>query len=83
MGSQLINDNINHPKHYTQGNMETIDIIFEVITTIENPKVAMCIGNAIKYISRFSFKGNPIDDLKKAIWYINKSIELLEGEKNV
>lgn len=71
-------DAINHPKHYTQGSMETIDIIFNVIEPIDNPNVAMCIGNSIKYLSRFTHKGKPVEDLKKAVWYINKAIEEME-----
>ena len=39
------NDNINHPKHYTDGKIEVIDFI-------EDKKLGFCLGNAVKYISR-------------------------------
>lgn len=73
-------DNVNHPKHYTQhpSGIECIEI-----TQWYN----FCIGNAIKYLWRngikteqgMSNKEKQIEDLKKAIWYINKEIERIEN----
>lgn len=62
-------DNTN-PSHYIDLNIQPIDFI------IEN-NLSFCIGNAVKYISRYKNK-NGIEDLKKAIWYIKKEIELEE-----
>tara|TARA_Y100000592_G_scaffold78013_1_gene122554 strand:+ start:8704 stop:8922 length:219 start_codon:yes stop_codon:yes gene_type:complete len=64
---------INHPKHYNSGKIEVIDFI-ESLGIDED----FCIGNAIKYISRYKHKGDPIGDLKKAKWYIEYLINKLE-----
>lgn len=69
-------EKINHPAHYNQG--------IETIVYIESLGIAedFCAGNAIKYLSRYKYKGTPIDDLKKAQWYVNRLIQMLEeGEK--
>lgn len=69
------NDNVNHPSHYTFGKIEVIDVITDW-------NMNYCLGNAIKYIARCEHKENKIQDLKKAIWYINKEIELSEDKNN-
>lgn len=70
-----IPSNVNSPSHYNQGNIEVIDYI-------EDQGLAKGFnrGNAIKYISRAGSK-NPdkeIEDLEKAVWYVNKEIERLK-----
>lgn len=75
-----MNDSINHPAHYTQGGIECIDAIKAAVTGLEGVE-AVCIGNAIKYLWRWKQK-NGAEDLRKAIWYINKLIEEKE-DKNV
>ena len=72
--SMTENDPVNHPSHYTDG-IETIDYI-------ESKHFPYHLGNAVKYLSRAG-KKNPaetITDLKKAVWYINRYISLLEKE---
>tara|TARA_Y100000004_G_C8901878_1_gene406773 strand:- start:374 stop:586 length:213 start_codon:yes stop_codon:yes gene_type:complete len=66
-------DNINSPSHYTQGNIE-------VIVFILDQKMNYLQGNVIKYVCRYKYKGKPLEDLKKARWYIDKLIE--EETKN-
>lgn len=69
-------DNVNHPSHYTSGKIEVIDFI-------EDQKLDMHTGNAVKYISRAG-KKNPdkeIEDLQKAVWYLQRKITKLEAEK--
>lgn len=66
-----VNEKINHPDHY-KGNK------FEVIDIIDDFDLNFCLGNAIKYILRAGKKDDRIQDLKKAIWYINREIQ----EKN-
>ena len=64
-------DPVNHPPHYTTGKIETIDYI-------DAKGFNYCLGNAIKYVSRAPHKGKYVEDLKKAIWYINHAIKLHE-----
>jgi hypothetical protein len=62
--------NINHPAHYTDGKIE-------VIYFIDDKGLGFCLGNAVKYISRAGKKdpATAIEDLQKALWYINHEIE--------
>ncbi len=68
----MANDPIN-PNHYKQGKIEVIDFI-------EDQQMDFHIGNAIKYLCRFKHKGDIVNDLKKAIWYIQRRIH--SEEKN-
>ena len=61
-------DNVNHPSHYNSGNIEVID-------AIEDWNLGFCLGNAVKYIARADHKGKPIEDLEKAIWYLEREVE--------
>lgn len=74
--SNNIRDMVNSPPHYSQCAIECIDVIDQVVGNLEG-SLAMYIGNAIKYIWRFPFK-NGIEDLRKAVWYLNRAIDLLE-----
>lgn len=64
-------DAVNHPSHYTRGNIEVIDFI-------EDQQLPYHLGNVVKYIARAGFKGDKIEDLKKAQWYLNRYIRTLE-----
>jgi hypothetical protein len=64
-------DNINHPEHYKTGGIETIDFI-------EAKDLGYHLGNVIKYITRADHKGNRLEDLKKAQWYLNRAVSNLE-----
>jgi hypothetical protein len=70
-------DKINHPSHYTYGEIEVIEFI-EQVTKDYKPELAFAIGNAIKYISRANRK-NGKEDLDKARWYLNRAFEKWEG----
>jgi len=61
-------DLINHPPHYTSHPSGV-----ECITITEH--MGFCLGNAVKYIWRADEKGNDIEDLRKAEWYIKREIE--------
>lgn len=65
-----IEDPVNSPKHYTQGEME-------VITAIEGLGLDYHQGNVVKYVSRYRYK-NGIEDLRKAKWYIDRLIYIEE-----
>lgn len=77
---ERVDDSVNHPKHYTNRKMEAIDIIEMIIEVEKNPKVAYNMSNVLKYLLRFRDKGKPIEDLKKAQWYLNRMIKHLEEE---
>jgi hypothetical protein len=63
-------DHVNHPKHYNSdpSGIETIDYI---------EHKSLCIGTAIKYLDRAPYKGHQIQDLEKAIWYVQREIQRL------
>jgi hypothetical protein len=63
-----VNDPVNHPPHYTAHPSGV-----ECITVIEH--MNLCLGSAVGYIWRCDLKGNPIEDLEKAIWYIRREID--------
>ena len=71
-------DTVNHPSHYNQGKFECIDVMVE--TFGEEAAKDFCLLNAFKYIWRTGEK-NGAEDVKKAIWYLNKFLEL-EGEQH-
>ena len=60
-----MNDNVNHPKHYTAhpSGVECIEV---------TEHMNFCVGNAIKYLWRAGLKGEQIEDLRKARWYIDR-----------
>ena len=64
-------DMVNHPPHYKAGGVETIDFI-------EAKGLGYHLGNVVKYITRADHKGNKLEDLKKAQWYLSRAIEKLE-----
>ena len=61
-------DPINHPAHYKVGGIETIDFI-------EAKNLGYNLGNVVKYITRSDHKGNKLEDLRKAQWYLTRAIE--------
>ena len=66
-----MNDPVSHPKHYCShpSGIETIQI---------TEHLDFCLGNAIKYILRSPYKGNEVQDLEKAVWYLNRKIDLID-----
>lgn len=66
-------DNVNHPEHYTDGNIEVIDYI-------EDKQLGFHLGNVVKYISRAGKKDPTTkkEDLEKAKWYLDRYIDTLE-----
>lgn len=61
-------DNVNHPAHYKTGGIETIDFI-------EAKNLNYHLGNVVKYVTRADHKGDRLENLKKAQWYLNREIE--------
>ena len=64
-------DMVNHPPHYTAGGIETIDFI-------EAKKLGYNLGNVVKYITRSDLKGDKLENLEKAQWYLNREINNLK-----
>lgn len=63
----LISNAIDHPSHYNRGKIEVIDFI-------EDQGLSFHLGNVIKYIARAGSKGDKLEDLKKARWYLDRYI---------
>lgn len=67
-----MSERINHPSHYNAiPGMECIDVV---------EHFSFCVGNAIKYLWRAGLKGDALEDLRKAEWYIRREIERRERE---
>lgn len=62
-------DAINHPKHYVEGRK------YEPADVIDDWQLDFVLGNAVKYISRAGRKGNTLEDLEKAKWYLQRRID--------
>ena len=75
MGNEY--DAVHRPSHYADTKIEVIDYI-------EDKKFGYHLGNAIKYISRAGKKdpSKETEDLRKAVWYIERYIQLIEMEKS-
>ena len=72
MNDHIHHDSVNHPSHYTDGKIEVIDFI-------DDKGFGFCLGNAVKYIARAGKKdiSKTVEDLRKAVWYIEHEIERL------
>jgi hypothetical protein len=67
---------VNHPAHYGG------DTTYEAIKVIEAWGLGFRLGNTVKYIARAERKGAPIEDLKKARWYLDREIAHRESEES-
>jgi uncharacterized protein DUF3310 len=63
-------ETIDHPSHYGGK-----DNPYEAIRVIEAWKLGFNLGNAVKYISRAGKKGDRLEDLRKALWYLQREID--------
>jgi hypothetical protein len=61
-------NNVSHPDHYNRGSIEAINII-------EDWDLNFSVGNVIKYMLRAPHKGEELQDLEKAKWYLERHIE--------
>ena len=74
--SNIEHDVVNHPSHYTRGNIEVIDFI-------EDEQLPYHLGNVVKYVARAGFKGDKVEDLKKRNGIsIDISVHLKKGISN-
>ena len=66
-------NNVNSPAHYKHGKKETIEVIRDCMENDEYHGYLK--GNVLKYVARYKFKGEPLQDLEKAQWYLNRLIK--------
>jgi Protein of unknwon function (DUF3310) len=66
-----MSDSVNSPDHYNRFGVEVIQI---------TEHLNFCRGNIVKYVARAEFKGNELEDLKKARWYLDREIARLEND---
>ena len=67
-GFNVMNCDVNSPKHYTDTSIQPIDVI-------EEWELGFHLGNTVKYIARHKKKGSELKDLKKAQFYLNRYID--------
>lgn len=76
-----MSDPVNHPSHYETGGIECFDAI--VASQGTYAAMSFCLCNAFKYIWRCKHKGKTIEDIEKAIWYLNRYLELYRSKEIV
>jgi hypothetical protein len=70
-----MSDQVNSPAHYKQGRVEAIEVIEDVVAGAPDPVTGYLVGQTLKYLLRAWHKGNTVQDLQKACWYLNRAIE--------
>lgn len=70
VNDRSIDDPVNHPSHYTSGQIECIDFIDDCGYGLD-----FCLGNAMKYLTRCKKKGTCEQDLRKAAWYAQRAAD--------
>lgn len=78
---QKIQSEVNHPSHYNKGKIECIDAIESAIQGL-NAMEAFHTGQAIKYLFRWKWKGG-VEDIDKAIWYLERLKEKMEEKEKI
>lgn len=63
-------DPVNHPAHYIRGGIEAIDVV-------EAFELDFLLGSVVTYVLRANFKGNALQDLQKARWFLDRAIKNL------
>ena len=67
-----VKEMVNHPQHYNFGKIEVIEVV-------EDWKLGFNLGNAVKYIGRCEHKGTKEQDIKKAIWYLERELKKINA----
>ena len=73
------NERVNSPSHYTSGRLEAIDIIEDAVSDAPTPGKAVLQAQVLKYMLRLWLKDNPLEDAKKAEWYLKRLIDSLNS----
>lgn len=71
----MTEEKVEHPKHYNIGTIEVIDIIHDW-------KLDFNEGNIIKYVMRSKYKGERVEDLEKALWYLEDLLKHAKMERS-
>lgn len=74
--TDVADDSVNHPSHYNRGTIEVADFIADQQLNFNR-------GNAIKYICRAGFKSDEVEDLEKAIWYLNHELKMCNRQRKL
>jgi len=77
--NDIKNEKVDHPSHYNQSGIETIEAIKSATGDVGFE--GYCVGNIVKYVSRYKYK-NGLEDLKKALWHIKRLITEVENDGN-
>lgn len=72
---------VDHPQHYNQGSIECIDALNAMVEGWLDPVAAVLAWQTVKYIWRHPFKGKPVEDLKKAQFYLERLVQQYECKK--
>ena len=76
-------DLVNKPPHYNRAGIECIDAMEAMVEGSEvSPHAAYCWQNSFKYLWRWPYKTKPLEDLKKARWYLDRLIQKIEEEQS-
>lgn len=75
-----MSDSVNHPQHYNKGAIETIQFVDQVCAHYFGDE-AFSVGNALRYLARAPHKSNKLEDLRKAVWYLNHAVATLETKE--
>lgn len=75
-GESIGSEQVNHPSHYGGENNP-----YEAIKVIEAWELNFCLGNVVKYVARAGKKQSKLEDLKKALWYLEREVANAENEK--
>lgn len=75
-----MSDPVNHPSHYTSGQVEVIDLLEQAVANAPMSVHACLQWQALKYLNRMWLKGNSLEDAKKSRWYIERLIQKLEED---
>ena len=75
---EMRSDPVNSPAHYTRGKSEAIEVIEEAIQDAPTVSEGMLQGQVLKYLLRLWLKDNPVQDAKKAQWYLSRLIDKMD-----
>ncbi len=73
-------DRVNSPSHYTSGKTEVIDTIEDAVKDAPYVRWGLLQGQVLKYVLRLWLKDDPLEDAKKARWYLERLIDKMEKD---